>query len=85
MKKFFMGLMGAQGEIQRKLSDYLQQMQDMATDMQKGIEAFLKRDMNGFNDLFRRINEAERRLDRLRRDIAGSITYFALPIINRVG
>jgi predicted phosphate transport protein (TIGR00153 family) len=73
MRKYFIGLFGAQHEIEKKLADYLQQTEAMAVDMQRGVEAYLKQDLDGFSRLFDRINEAEHRLDTLRREIEEEI------------
>ena len=73
MKNYFRGLFGAQHEIQKKLAEYLDQMERMALDLRGGIEAYLKNDMDGFTSAFERINEAEHRLDMLRRNIEQEI------------
>jgi predicted phosphate transport protein (TIGR00153 family) len=73
MKKYFVGLFGAQNDIQNKLTEYLRQTEDMAADMEKAVGAYLKQDRDGFAELFGRINEVEHRLDMLRREIEEQI------------
>ena len=73
MRKYFIGLFGPQHEIEKKLADYLQPTEEMALDMQRGVEAHPKQDLDGFSRLFERINEAEHRLDTLRRDVEDQI------------
>ena len=73
VKKFFTGLFGAQHEIQKQLNDYFDHLNAMAADMRAAIETYLNQDADAFNGFFARINEAERRLDRLRRDIEEAI------------
>lgn len=78
MKKYFTGLFGAQHEIQRQLDDYFDHLNGMASDMRRAIEAYLKEDLDGFRLFFERINDAEHRLDGLRRDIEEQIYARAL-------
>ena len=73
MKKYFIGLFGAQNEIQDKLTEYLRQTEDMALAMERAIGAYLRQETENFADLFGRINELEHRLDVLRREIEEEI------------
>jgi len=73
MKKYFMGLFGAQHEIEKKLAEYLDETEAIALELQKAIECYLKQDGDGFASCFERINLMEHRLDTLRRDIEEEI------------
>ncbi len=73
MKKYFATLFGARQEIENKLADYLKLTEEMALEMRRGVEALHKQDLDGFSRIFERINEAEHRLDTLRRDVEEEI------------
>jgi predicted phosphate transport protein (TIGR00153 family) len=73
MKKHFLTLFGAQHEIEAKLAEYLRQMETMAVDMQRAIETYLGQETGEFHRVFERINDAEHRLDTLRREIEEEI------------
>jgi hypothetical protein len=44
MKRYFVGLFRAQHQIQNKLAEYLQQTENMASDMEDAVGAYLKLD-----------------------------------------
>jgi predicted phosphate transport protein (TIGR00153 family) len=73
MKKYFVGLFGAQNDIHHKLIQYLHQVENMAADLENALRAYLEENRDGFAELFRRINEVEHGLDMLRREIEEQI------------
>src|SRR3990172_4621725 len=52
MKKYFMGLFGAQREIEKKLAEYLDETEAITLELQKAIACYLKQDGNGFASCF---------------------------------
>jgi predicted phosphate transport protein (TIGR00153 family) len=73
IRKYLRGLLGAQGQIQVGLDEYLENLSTIALDTQKAFTAYLNHDVDEFSQLVARINELETRLDTLRRDIETEI------------